>query len=40
MGKFVWTGGVGFGWVSFLLKEQAKGKNRYVAMIPLRTRGE
>ena len=33
------TGGVGFGWVSFLLKQLAKGENNHSAMTVLRARG-
>jgi hypothetical protein len=33
------SGGVGFGWVSFLLKQLAKGENNHSAMILFRTRG-
>jgi hypothetical protein len=33
------SGGVCFGWVSFLLKQLAKGENNYGAMIVFRNRG-
>jgi hypothetical protein len=39
MGKFVHSGGMGFGWVSFLLKEPAIGENNHGAMIALQDRG-
>jgi hypothetical protein len=40
MGKFVHSHGVGFGWVSFLLKQIAKGENSHGAIEDFRARGE
>jgi len=39
MGKFVHSGGIGFAWVSFLLKKPAKGENNHGAMIVFGARG-
>jgi hypothetical protein len=39
MGKFFCPGAVGFGWVSFLLKQLARGENNHGAMIVFHDRG-